>query len=187
LAAPGVSILSTYPGNQYAYLSGTSMATPHVSGAAALAFSYRPDSSYAQVKSAILAGLDVKASLSGRVATGGRLNAYNALVQLAAAPIVTTPTGPSNLTATALSRTSIRLTFRDNSSNETGFLVQRSRDGSTWTNAATLGPVAGAGGTVTFTDSSGLSRRTRYFYRVFAFNSAGNSAPSNTASATTLK
>jgi subtilisin family serine protease len=183
LAAPGVSILSTYPGNQYAYLSGTSMATPHVSGAAALAFSYQPSASYSQVRSAILSGVDVKPQLSGLVATGGRLNAFNTLQQLGST--VTAPAAPSNLAATALSRSSIRLTFRDNASNESGFVIQRSTNGSTWTNAATLGPLAGTGGTVTWTDT-GLSRRTRYYYRVYAFNSGGNSGFSNTASAVTL-
>ena len=65
---------ATYSGNEYAYLQGTSMATPHVSGAAALAWAKVPGAAAAGVKDALLQGVDAKASLSGLVATGGRLN-----------------------------------------------------------------------------------------------------------------
>jgi subtilisin family serine protease len=186
VAAPGVSILSTYPGNQYAYLSGTSMATPHVSGIAALGFSYVPTATYAQVRTAILNGVDVKPQLTVKVATGGRVNALKTLQNLASVPVITTPAAPSNLTATALSRTSIRLSFLDNASNESGFIIQRSRDGQSWSNLTTIGPVTGTGVTVSYTDNT-VVRRTKYYYRVLAYNSAGNSAPSNIATATTPK
>ena len=82
LAAPGVSIYSTVPGNRYSYFSGTSMATPHVAGVAALAWSVAPDATLSQIKSAILDGTDPLASLDGRVITGGRLNAVNTLLRL---------------------------------------------------------------------------------------------------------
>ncbi|MEX2558280.1 MAG: S8 family peptidase, partial [Pirellulales bacterium] len=84
LAAPGVSILSTVPGG-YAVYSGTSMATPHVAGAAALAASFSPGSTYQQIRDAIFLGADPKPSLEGLVATGGRLNAHNTLELLNAA------------------------------------------------------------------------------------------------------
>ena len=79
LAAPGSSTLSTYPNNSYIYMSGTSMATPHVSGAAALAWSYAPSATYQQVRDAMFKGVDVLAGLSGKTATGGRLNVYKTL------------------------------------------------------------------------------------------------------------
>ena len=79
LAAPGVGIYSTYPGNSYTYLSGTSMATPEVAGVAALAWSVAPNATVAQIRSAILQGVDQLPSLAGKVSTGGRLNAYNTL------------------------------------------------------------------------------------------------------------
>jgi subtilisin-like proprotein convertase family protein len=82
LAAPGVSILSTTPNNTYSSLSGTSMATPHVSGVAALAWSLVPGSSYQQVRDARFAGVDPMPGLVGFTATGGRLNAQNTLRKL---------------------------------------------------------------------------------------------------------
>jgi hypothetical protein len=83
LAAPGVDIASTYPGGQYVYMSGTSMATPQVSGVAALAFAFKPDSTTADVRGALLNGVDKLSNLTGKVATGGRLNALGTLRQLA--------------------------------------------------------------------------------------------------------
>ena len=79
LAAPGVSIYSTRNNNSYASLSGTSMATPLVSGVAALVFSERPDLSPREVKAILIASVDKSSAYSGRVASGGRINAYKAL------------------------------------------------------------------------------------------------------------
>ena len=81
IGAPGSSITSTVPkrvsGNvvaSYASYSGTSMATPHVSGAAALYAAYHPGSSAAAIKSAIMSSATPTASLAGKTVTGGRLN-----------------------------------------------------------------------------------------------------------------
>ena len=79
LAAPGVSIYSTVPGNRYASYSGTSMATPHVTGVAALAFALDPTATAAEVRNAILGGVEKTSALSGKTASGGVLNAYNTL------------------------------------------------------------------------------------------------------------
>jgi subtilisin family serine protease len=80
LAAPGVSILSTTPNSTYAYYSGTSMATPHVTGAVALLWDLHPDWSYGQVINRILSTVDQLPSLAGKVATSGRLDVGRAIV-----------------------------------------------------------------------------------------------------------
>ncbi len=79
LGAPGVSILSTVPGGGYGWMSGTSMATPHVAGAVALVQSVRPDYSVAEVVDAILDGVDPVASMAGITVSGGRLNVAGTL------------------------------------------------------------------------------------------------------------
>ena len=79
IAAPGVEIGSTIPGGTYGYMSGTSMAVPHVSGVAALIMSEFPELSVLEVKEAILKGGDRLEGLDDKVATGMRLNAYGAL------------------------------------------------------------------------------------------------------------
>jgi hypothetical protein len=92
------------------------------------------------------------------------------------------PAAPSVLTATAISRGRIDLAWQDNSGNETGFQIERSRSGGAFSLIAT----AGAGAT-TWSDTSGLTPNKTYSYRVRAVNAAGNSGYSNTASATTPK
>jgi subtilisin family serine protease len=79
LGAPGVSILSTMPGNQYAYLSGTSMAAPQVSGAAMLTLATCPGLDTIGLKSQLLNAVDPESALAGRTITGGRLNVGKAV------------------------------------------------------------------------------------------------------------
>lgn len=79
VAAPGVNILSTQPGGGYQVLSGTSMATPHVTGLAALVWDANPDWTYNQVIDQIVGTVDVLPGLNGLTATGGRINAASAL------------------------------------------------------------------------------------------------------------
>ncbi len=74
IGAPGVSIISTTAFNTYSSYSGTSMAAPHVSGAAALYASTHPGATAAQIKDAILGTATPTTSLAGKTATGGRLN-----------------------------------------------------------------------------------------------------------------
>ncbi|MGH8441376.1 MAG: S8 family serine peptidase, partial [Nevskiaceae bacterium] len=82
IGAPGSSIQSTLPKSvkgkltsAYGAYSGTSMATPHVSGAAALYASTHPGASHLQIQQAILSSGTPTASLSGKTVTGARLNA----------------------------------------------------------------------------------------------------------------
>ncbi|MCM2280323.1 MAG: S8 family serine peptidase [Bdellovibrionaceae bacterium] len=86
LAAPGADIYSTLPGNHTGDLSGTSMATPFVSATAALLWSFRPQATVAQIRHALLNGVDRDpADPRGvlAVSTGGRLNIRKALDELA--------------------------------------------------------------------------------------------------------
>ena len=91
LAAPGVAIYSAQPGNLYQNLDGTSMATPHVAGAVALAWSLSPDSTAAEIKASVLASVDPIPSMTGKCVTGGRLNAYKTLASLGMNVASTTP------------------------------------------------------------------------------------------------
>ena len=79
LAAPGVEIYSTIPGGGYANKSGTSMATPHVAGAAGLLLASDPNMSNDELKTRLLEGADKLDSLQGKVATGARLNIAKAI------------------------------------------------------------------------------------------------------------
>lgn len=91
------------------------------------------------------------------------------------------PTAPSGLAASPLGQTSIGLMWDDNSSDETGFRVERSPDGSgSWVDVSG----ALAANTETYTDT-GLVCATQYFYRIVAFNVDGDSSPSSSADATT--
>ncbi len=79
LGAPGAGIWSTTALNKYESYSGTSMATPHVTGAAALYASAHPGATAAQIRDAILNSTIPTASLTGKTVTGGRLDAHGAL------------------------------------------------------------------------------------------------------------
>jgi subtilisin family serine protease len=78
LGAPGASVYSTWPGGTYRFLSGTSMATPHVSGAAALAKSLFPSLSHLQLKALLLDSVEAT-GLVPEVKSEGRLNVDRAL------------------------------------------------------------------------------------------------------------
>ena len=79
VAAPGVSILSTVAGGGYAKLSGTSMATPHTAGAAALLAAAHPGLSAASIKATLMNTVDVLPQWTGLILTGGRVNVASAI------------------------------------------------------------------------------------------------------------
>ena len=91
----------------------------------------------------------------------------------------TVPAAPSNLSAVATSSSQINLTWTDNSANEDGFKIERKIGLGAYIQIATVG----AG--ITSYPDTGLAASTTYSYRVRAYNSAGDSAYSNVASATT--
>jgi thermitase len=126
LFAPGTRIVSTFPrgftsefdsyyetGDGYEMLQGTSMATPHVAGAAALVAAANPTFSAAQIKAALMDTADPIATLAGKSVTGARLNAAAALGVAAPPPTdVVRPGVPGGLVATP-GETSVRLDWTD--------------------------------------------------------------------------
>lgn len=91
------------------------------------------------------------------------------------------PAAPSDLAAGAVSASRIRLTWRDNAADETGFKVERSANGvSGWVEVGRVED------NVTVFQNTGLTAETTYYYRVAAYNAGGDSAWSNVADATTL-
>ncbi|MBI3928161.1 MAG: S8 family serine peptidase [Armatimonadetes bacterium] len=81
VAAPGVSILSTVPGGGYEAWNGTSMATPHVAGVAALIASEYPEATNQQIKDRLIYSADPLPAFADRVSSGGRLNAARAVAR----------------------------------------------------------------------------------------------------------
>jgi thermitase len=79
VAAPGREIVSTWLGNAYREASGTSMATPYVSGVAALIVANEPNISVEKLKERVLKSVDKIDALNGKTVTGGRINAAKAL------------------------------------------------------------------------------------------------------------
>jgi hypothetical protein len=84
-----------------------------------------------------------------------------------------TPAPPSGLSATVVSNSRVDLTWTDNSTNELGFKIERSTDGTTFSQIGTRGA-----NMTSYSDTT-VSRNRMYWYRVRAYNAAGDSAPSN--------
>jgi subtilisin family serine protease len=108
LFAPGVDVASAYPvglssyldryfgsGDEYEVMSGTSMATPHVAGVAALVASLHPEYTAAQLKAALMDSADPQPALAGKARVAGRLNAVAALGATPPPAPAATPTTPA--------------------------------------------------------------------------------------------
>ena len=163
VGAPGEEILSTYPAKMspsgYQYESGTSMATPYVSGLAGLLFSHYPYFTASQIRGTILRYVDILPSLQGATITGGRINAFRALSSLLP---------PSEFSLSLQPAGAVRLAWKDNAAGEDGYIVERKAGSGLYVALATLASNASE-----FTDSS-LSDGTAFSYRVKAFNSLPN-------------
>jgi hypothetical protein len=82
LGTPAVTLINKPVAGAYSYMSGTSMAAPHVAGVAGLILARCPSLRYPEIRSALLGTVDKIGSVAGKVATGGRLNAFAALQSL---------------------------------------------------------------------------------------------------------
>jgi subtilisin family serine protease len=180
LGAPGDTILSTIRSGGYDYFSGTSMATPHVSGTAALVLS-RANQTTANLKSLLLTNVDPLPSLAGLVSSGGRLNAYKAVSAAGPPPppdfsLSTIPTsqtvvqGSSTSYTINISRTNFTAavtlsvsglpsggtgTFNPNPASGTSSTLSVTTASSTPTGTYAL-TITGTGGTLTRTTSASL-------------------------------
>ncbi len=113
LAAPGSDIRSTLPSNTYGVLSGTSMATPHVSGAIALCASMNPALSAQQLRTIVVSSTFPVATLAGKTVRGGSLDlgAMRQQCLAGAAPPTTTTTVPATTTTTTAPATTTTTTI----------------------------------------------------------------------------
>ncbi|MDW8433758.1 MAG: S8 family peptidase, partial [Aquificaceae bacterium] len=161
LAAPGVKIYSALPSNQYGFLSGTSMASPFVSGAVAMLFSCRPELSYLQIREILLSTAMALEDLRRTTISGGMLRLDRALQS---PPVPAKPT----LISISHSSGSITLTFQDNSYMEEGFVVQRGLSETNLIDIASLSSRQDSYDTLTFTDSQ-IQAGNTYYYRVCSY------------------
>ena len=170
LGAPGVNILSTIRDGWYGFSSGTSMATPHVSGAAALTLSHCALNT-ADLKTVLVDSVDAVPAMATTTISGGRLNVQKALQSCSEPPGV-----PTNLTAFAGDK-QIKLTWAA-APNAATYRVKRS--------AAPGGPYTLIASNVRATEytNTNLTNGITYYYVVSAANILGESVDSNEASAT---
>ncbi len=135
-------------------------------------------SAWTQVTVTFNSGSATSVTLYGAYNAGtGRFDDFALDEQSAATP----PAAPSSLTATASGTSTINLTWTDNSSDETGFKLER-KTGSGGTYAEIAGSIAA---NATSYSNTGLTAGTTYYYRLRSYNAAGNSSYSNEISATT--
>jgi subtilisin family serine protease len=193
LGAPGVGILSTVPNNSYASYSGTSMATPHVSGAAALIWSQKTDLTYSQVKERLMSTVDPKSSLSGKCVSGGRLNIYNAILK----ENDTTPPNPvSNLAVSGSTFKTVTLSWTatgddGNTGTATFYDLRYSTSQITADNFSNATQVSGEptpqpAGSQESVIVNGLGYNTMYYFALKVVDNVGNtSGISNVSSGST--
>ena len=175
LGAPGSGIVSTVPSNTYASYDGTSMATPHVTGAIALYASAQSGAVTGQsIRQAILGSATPTASLNGKTVTGGRLNIFAALNL----PNDQTPPQISGISSQPGSTTAvITWTTNEPASTEVLYGTDQNNLNQTYNDAnLTLNHQAGL---------SGLNTLTTYYFRVRSRDAAGNLSTSAVQSFTT--
>jgi len=167
VAAPGVYIFSTVPTwmadfNGYGHLDfmdGTSMSAPHVAGLAGLLYSYYYNFTSSQIRTMVLTYVDPLPSLSGKISTAGRINAWKAMSSL---------WEPYDLKLNVVSLTQVDLTWTNVATNADNYLIERKEEGGTYALLKTVGNNVNS-----YTDNSGFKDGTKYFYRVRVSNWLG--------------
>lgn len=192
IAAPGVNILSCQPGGGYQLLSGTSMATPHVSGVVALTMGRYPNATNLFVKQLILNSADPKPQLAGKCVTGGRLNAFLAVAEPDSIP----PGAVSDLGVTETGSSHMRLAWTATGDDgatgrATAYEIRYSTAPITAANFASAnlapGPDPQVSGSPETAEIDGLTFNTTYYVALEALDEFGNKGPiSNVANGTTL-
>jgi len=124
LAAPGSSIYSTLPGNTYGSYSGTSMAAPHVAGAAALYASLNPTASAAQIQQALLKSAAPTTSLTSATASGGRLDIGTLMGRPPSPPPVVVDIAGTTATTATLTTSAPQASFIDVAGDQDWFKVE---------------------------------------------------------------
>ena len=173
LLAPGSGITSAVPGAGYETKTGTSMASPHVAGAWAIAKQKSPSASVQTILSVLQA--------TGVNVTDTRNSIVKSRIAIDRAVPLLAPNAPTTLVATAITTTRINLTWTDTSTNETNFILQR-KTGVVGRWATIASPAANA---KSYQDNSVVAS-TAYYYRIYATSSGGTSAASREATATTF-
>ena len=184
IAAPGSSVSSTYPVDSYASLSGTSMATPHVSGAIALCASINPALTARQLKRAVVNSVKPTTGLVGKVVNSGRLD-VGAMVAACKAPTAGVTGTPTSLTATAAGANRMNLSWTDGATDEQYYEIEQAP--ATNSVCGTFALIATIGADNTSFTAGGLTGATGYCFRVRAINDfgGGTSATSSSALGTT--
>ncbi|BCN28874.1 S8 family serine peptidase [Anaeromicropila herbilytica] len=121
VAAPGTTIASTVVGNEYSYMTGTSMAAPMVTAVLAMVYAYYDDITVLETKNIVLSTTRSLPSLTGKVATGGLVDAYAALSLNSASIQALDQTAPTIITKTSTLTGSykkiLKVTITDSSGN----------------------------------------------------------------------
>jgi len=181
--APGVNIVSDLNsaagGTQT--MSGTSMATPHVTGAVAQYLSLNPTATTAQVTAAILGGATA-GKVTNSLTPNGNYLLNTTFINNLATPATAAPTAPTALATGTVTNTSVALSWsapaNTNNNPATSYLVEyKPTSGSVWSSLTSFSTTA----TVT-----GLTGLTSYDFRVSSVNTIGTSSPSSVVTATTL-